>query len=183
MCVKIRQKWISEVCFTLRHLEKIFLSKLKKFQFFPSRPRPALGLLQAGPRPASIFEKIGTCLSVKCKKWFLRNFESVYKKSGLTKFEIMFLKYRITKRKAIWLHIRFGFQIFERPASGRPGRPRLSLGWKWEFAYFNKCDYVRLSLLWSSDATKVGILNSLTSTLNVANFSPEVDIFAKKHSA
>ena len=98
---------------------------MKKFQFFPSRPRPAsrpaFSLFQAGPGPASIFEKFRSRLLVKCKKLFFRNFETDFYKSGLTKFEIKFLKYGITKKKVIWFHIRFGFQIFERPASGRPG--------------------------------------------------------------
>ena len=73
---------------------------MKKFQFFPSRPRPA-----------SIFEKFRSRLLVKCKKLFFRNFETDFYKSGLTKFEIKFLKYGITKKKVIWFHIRFGFQI------------------------------------------------------------------------
>ena len=152
--------------------------------------RPTFSLFQAGPGPAlgpaSIFEKFRSRLLVKCKKLLFRNFETVFYKSGLTKFEIKFLKYGITKKKVIWFHIRFGFQIsnfWKADLRLAWGRPPLSLGWNWKFAYFNKCDYVRLSLLWSSDATQVGIVNSLTSTLNVANFSPEVDIFAKKHSA
>ena len=120
MCVKICQKWISEVCFTLRHLEKNIFIKNEKISIFSISAQAGLG-------PASIFEKFRSRLLVKCKKLFFRNFETDFYKSGLTKFEIKFLKYGITKKKVIWFHIRFGFQISNfwkaglRPAPGRPG--------------------------------------------------------------
>ena len=112
--------------------KKYFYQKRKNLNFFhlgPGRPgasprpasRPTFSLFQAGLE----YWKIRSRLLVKCKKLLFRNFETVFYKSGLTKFEIKFLKYRIIKRKVIWVRIRFGFQTSNFWKAG----PRPAWGW------------------------------------------------------
>ena len=49
MCVKICQKWIIEVCFTFRHLEKNFFIKTEKISIFSISAQTGPGLVSGRP--------------------------------------------------------------------------------------------------------------------------------------
>ena len=124
MCVKICQKWISEVCFTLRHLEKkYFYQKWKNFNFsqkslFAFHRQASSKFLKNRGRPQAGLgrdEKIWTFFI------FVKNifFSSVCMSNILQKFVFYIFSDTHSTRFVIWTYFRFviALETYERSKS------------------------------------------------------------------